>query len=387
MLNQEQQKIADALLKYLHNNTEASLAGSAGTGKTYTAISLARSYKGSVTLSATTNKAVSVLKEFGGAFLGRPMTVHSFLGLKLEWSRGKYKLIQDPDKINETDLLIVDESSMIDSELYTHIQAALWSDRVKNVLFIGDPYQLPPISKSSLDFLETTPFKLQDIVRQEQNNPIILQATRIRELIQSKSNTLYNIEEISPHITVTTNYKTWLDEFINNEGSKSILSFLNSVVDNHNFTIRRILKPDAKEFEEGESIIAQEVYEKDGNILITNGEELIVDRACLQDGFWEIVDIEGRRFNTPSMHHKQRLKKDLEELYTKKAWEAYKELKSYFLTVKYAYACTIHKSQGSSWESVYIDLRYMGSKIDTEMKNRLIYVALTRASKSVKVLL
>jgi ATP-dependent exoDNAse (exonuclease V) alpha subunit len=386
VLNKEQQKVADALLEHFHDNTEASLAGSAGTGKTYTAIGIARAYKGSVALSATTNKAVSVLKDFGGAFLGKPMTVHSFLGLKLEWSKGRYRLIQDPNKINETDLLIVDESSMINGELYTHIQRALWSERIKNVLFIGDPYQLPPINNSGLDFLETTSYRLQEIVRQEQNNPIILQATKIRELIKSKSNSIYTIKEALPHISLTTNYREWLDDFIADEGSKSIVSFLNHVVDSHNMTVRRMLKPEAQEYEEGECVIAQEVFEKDGNIIITNGEELIIDRARLDDGIWEIVDIEGRRFSTPSISYKKALKSTLEELYQKKAWEAYQELKGQFLTIKYAYACTIHKSQGSSWDSVYIDLRAMGNKIDSEMKNRLIYVALTRASKRVKVL-
>lgn len=62
------------------------------------------------------------------------------------------------------------------------------------------------------------------------------------------------------------------------------------------------------------------------------------------------------------------------------AWKRYFLLDELFAHVDYAYCLTTHKAQGSTFEHVLID---MPDLMASSMKQRLIYVAFTRASKSV----
>ena len=62
-------------------------------------------------------------------------------------------------------------------------------------------------------------------------------------------------------------------------------------------------------------------------------------------------------------------------------WDWYTDnIKALFVDVRSAYCMTIHKSQGSSFESVYVDDDYTRA-VDRETRNRLLYVAGSRASK------
>lgn len=338
-------------------------------------------------LSATTHKAARVLNELADGSFSKAGTVHSFLGLKLEWHQGRNRLVQDREATNKTDLLVVDETSMMSRELYSHIRSALVSERIKCVLFVGDPYQLPPISEGFLPFLEKTDATLTEVVRQEEGNPIIAQATQIREMIRQESEEIFRITPSDDgRIKVFRNIHDFFDDYFVNDDEKMILGFANKTVDTHNMRVRSALKPDSLEYEAGDTVIAQEVYEHEGAIVIANGEELKLVEAERQDDYWLLTDMSDRSFYTPAHNYKQILKAQLNTLYERKAWDDYAKLKRGFLELKYAYACTIHKSQGSTWGSVYIDLRWFPSDMSAEMRNRLTYVALTRARNSVCVL-
>ena len=59
--------------------------------------------------------------------------------------------------------------------------------------------------------------------------------------------------------------------------------------------------------------------------------------------------------------------------------------------IDYGYAMTVHKTQGSTFDNVAIDLtnlvftqtRYGRREVDIDIRNKLIYVALSRARNSV----
>ena len=70
-----------------------------------------------------------------------------------------------------------------------------------------------------------------------------------------------------------------------------------------------------------------------------------------------------------------------------KKWKLFFIIKETFIDVKYIYASTIHKLQGSTYDTVYIDLREIENMKDKDMMFRLLYVAITRASEHIKVLL
>ena len=73
----------------------------------------------------------------------------------------------------------------------------------------------------------------------------------------------------------------------------------------------------------------------------------------------------------------------------RKKWRHYYAVKDTYANVKYIFASTVHKSQGSTYEKVYIDGNSILSLInrgDIDIAYRLLYVAVTRASKDIKIL-
>ena len=64
----------------------------------------------------------------------------------------------------------------------------------------------------------------------------------------------------------------------------------------------------------------------------------------------------------------------------------YMQEKSKYLDIRSGYATTIHQSQGSTYDTVFLDLADVNARCrDKELKQRLIYVALTRARDKVYV--
>lgn len=64
----------------------------------------------------------------------------------------------------------------------------------------------------------------------------------------------------------------------------------------------------------------------------------------------------------------------------KERWSEYFALKERFADVDFGYALTVHKSQGSTYEAVYVHEDMLQSK---DERPQLLYVAVTRASKEV----
>ena len=71
----------------------------------------------------------------------------------------------------------------------------------------------------------------------------------------------------------------------------------------------------------------------------------------------------------------------LDDLARNKNWMAFWDLKQYFHEVDYAYSLTIHKSQGSTFQDVFVDVPSMFANRNVIERNQLCYVALTRAAK------
>lgn len=136
------------------------ICGGPGTGKTYTAGELIKIYwqslsheqqksckialaaptgKAAANLQHSLNRIISDLTDFN-PIVG--VTLHALLGIRFS----KYKKSLPP-YVN-ADLLIVDESSMIDVELMSKLLTALKPGA--RLIFLGDPNQLPPVSAGML---------------------------------------------------------------------------------------------------------------------------------------------------------------------------------------------------------------------------------------------
>ena len=138
-------------------DNEISLSGAAGTGKTYLTTKLVQKLQKEyhITITAPTHKALQVLRQ---NLLDEDVdtrnietkTLQSFLNLKLvtDYDKGIQKFepskAKDKDETN-TDILIVDESSMVSGNLYDYVIKAIENGRIKAVLYVGDEYQLLPV--------------------------------------------------------------------------------------------------------------------------------------------------------------------------------------------------------------------------------------------------
>ena len=153
------------------------LAGGPGTGKTHTAAELAGAFSGKkILVGAPTGKAAANLeaKLQGKARCG---TLHALLGL-----RGGRDLQKAGPEL-DAELIIVDECSMIDAELFVHFLSRVKSGT--RLVLMGDPEQLPPVEAGSLfaDLVETGAVPttlLTQCIRSERQEVLSL-AAAIRE--------------------------------------------------------------------------------------------------------------------------------------------------------------------------------------------------------------
>jgi exodeoxyribonuclease V alpha subunit len=190
----------DAIAKALTSKVTV-LTGGPGTGKTTTTKGVIAAFAGqgaSVILAAPTGRAAKRLGEVTGM---EAKTIHRLL---------KYKPPQGYEKNEESplegDVLIVDESSMIDIILMHSLLKAVPVHMT--VIFVGDADQLPSVGAGNVlrDIIssEAVPvIKLSTIYRQAQNSLIITNAHRINKgefpiLRAGKGTDFFFIEERLP---------------------------------------------------------------------------------------------------------------------------------------------------------------------------------------------
>lgn len=148
------------------------LTGGPGVGKTTCTkvlVQLLKAMKKHVLLAAPTGRASQRMTEVIGF---EAKTIHRLL----EWAPDKNGFKRDDKDPLKTDFLIVDETSMLDISLAASLLKAV--PRGAQVLFIGDPDQLPAVGAGDvlMDLLKTPSvprFRLTKVFRQAQASSII----------------------------------------------------------------------------------------------------------------------------------------------------------------------------------------------------------------------
>lgn len=170
-----QQLQAKALVEEWYHDSEEQifrLMGYAGTGKTTVANAITKELGCRTVFAAYTGKAAHVLRTKGV----NASTIHSLTYRLVSEKDKKPVFVLDEDsELTRTDLLVVDEVSMVGPE----IGEDLCSFGCK-ILVLGDPAQLPPISGAGFFTEAPADFLLTDIHRQAADSPIIRLATSIR---------------------------------------------------------------------------------------------------------------------------------------------------------------------------------------------------------------
>jgi exodeoxyribonuclease-5 len=388
------------------------LRGYAGTGKTYLVSRLVEQLLDedcTVTVCAPTHKAVQVLSDELGDAPVQMQTLHSFLGLRLRpTDEGEYELVAEEERDFTEGVVIVDEASMIGREEWSHIQdAPFWVQW----LFVGDPAQLPPVNEDPSPALDVPGPTLETIHRQAADNPILELATKIRTGADGRFGSKF---EDGKGVAVTRDREEFLDSvlrafdteaFAQDATHARMLAYRNKTVRRYNREIRSArYGGDADRFVEGEWLVGTETWFHDGVQRLTNSEEVRVKTATVEtfeaddQSEWTVWELKVRtpgRGLTRTIHvlHEdefERYENALERRREKaqddaSAWDRFFELRERFARVDYAYATTVHRAQGSTYDTVFVDHRDL-RVCRGEEREALLYVAVTRPARRLALL-
>ena len=199
-LNAEQ---LEAVIEATTSNI-ALLSGGAGSGKTFTITALLRLYEAQglkVELTAPTGRAAKRIEEV----VGRPaQTLHRLLGSNgrtfLHEDQARFAAIREADdtkawdaNVIDSDVVIVDEVSMVDIDLAWHFFQSLDLEKTMVVL-VGDHNQLPPVGPGSI---------LRDLIARRPIPTVVL-GTVMRQSGPLKDNSVAILKgEVRPSIPVS----------------------------------------------------------------------------------------------------------------------------------------------------------------------------------------
>ena len=158
------------------------VTGGPGTGKTTILkgiLSLFSQMQLRCVLAAPTGRAAKRLTEVTGEDAS---TIHRLLEAGIDPHTGKMFFAKDEDNPLKTDVVIVDEMSMVDIQLLSSLLYAV--PKGKRLVLVGDPDQLPPVGPGFpfADCLrsDTLPsVRLTEIFRQSQESLIVMNAHRV----------------------------------------------------------------------------------------------------------------------------------------------------------------------------------------------------------------
>jgi len=171
----------------LSNDGVSLISGYAGTGKTTIAKFIIDIFKDlyredDIIVCALAGSAANRIKVVTN--VSNASTIHALLGYKRRGERFEFEY--NENKKLPYKLIIVDEASMIDTNLFYHLFKAIDFSKTK-VLIIGDPGQLPPVGAGAPfeDVLELNSVvhknKLTKIFRQNPLSVLTLFANKIRK--------------------------------------------------------------------------------------------------------------------------------------------------------------------------------------------------------------
>ena len=373
-LSDEQLKTLDNLCK----NNICILNGAGGSGKSFSTraiINMLEDMGKTYRLFAPTGKASKVLKDF----TNRPAsTIHRGLGYNPSqgWTLNRYNPIM-------SDVVIVDEMSMVDVELFWHLIDAIDFSCTK-LLMIGDDSQLPSVGCGNLlhDFMMTNVIptvSLTKIFRYGEGG-LMKVATDIRLGRNYLNSTMKNfatsfgknddyvfidVPQEKSTAVVVASYKNALEKGYGVDDIQVITpkNVSNYGTEKLNPLLQKIANPNCGKtqgFQIGERVYyvgdlviecvnnydAPMAYENDVTAFVANGETGTIKSI---EGDSVVIDFDGIavRYNKEMMN-----------------------------MVKLGYAITCHKSQGSSIN--YVILLTPQSDIYT-LNSNLLYVGCTRA--------
>jgi len=395
----EQQAVIDSVCDLVAVGQHCCIDAPAGTGKTFMLRFLINAIEGKanrrVSVCSTTHKSIAVIEKNIG--FKDVFTIHSLLGVKpvIDYETGKEKYTIDtsiPAKIRAGEVVICDESSMINAELLELIVECI--NELKCVfVFIGDSKQLPPVNEDIAMALNIpNKFTLSKIVRHD--NSIVDASVYMRECIDSGVVPSVEVFEQYEDIEIIRDERKFNSLFFDMvEHQKSVLfvAWTNRRVDAHARATRKHLGYPEDNFVRGEVIVLNAPVVVGGNIkaqnnsvhVIKNVKDVVIEDVPMK----AVTTYEGLKFNTAVDNTLIESKLSSLANAARKnpitGWKKYYRFKETCVPISFHHSCTVHKSQGSTVESVFVDYNNIAQ---ADIASKLLYVAITRASKRVYIL-
>ena len=196
----DQQIAIDGILEFISkpfskNDYTVGLIGAGGTGKTFITKYIINNCKLSNSVIKCTSSTHKACRIFSEALNGKTVdTIQSTFGLRLDLKLEDFNPINPQfnptatPKLNNIKLLLIDESSMLPAKLVTFICNKCKELGIK-IIFIGDDSQLAPVNeKESIAFKRCNKlYRLTEIVRQDDKNPIKDLLNMLRKDIKDKT--------------------------------------------------------------------------------------------------------------------------------------------------------------------------------------------------------
>jgi exodeoxyribonuclease V alpha subunit len=368
------------------------ITGGPGTGKTTTINTIIRFFQMEgmdIRLAAPTGRAAKRMSETCGF---EAQTIHRLLEINKAPDDDSSSLSFERNEENplETDVIIVDEMSMVDVAIMNSLLKAVPVGT--RLILVGDVDQLPSVGAGNVlkDIIQSERFpvvKLEKIFRQAAESEIVTNAHKINKgetvVLNKYSKDFLFVRRNTPDEIIgamCTLLKTKLPSYVDadiNEIQILTPSRKSAVgVERLNNVMQQYLNPPANGkqertvgnvvFREGDKVMQikndyQLEWEKRNRYGVAvemgtgvyNGDTGVIQRI---DTFSEAVTVRFEDGREVSYDFKQ-----LEEL-------------------ELAYAVTVHKSQGSEYPAVIIPM-YPGPRM--LMNRNLLYTAVTRAKKCV----
>ncbi|MCH9614023.1 MAG: ATP-dependent RecD-like DNA helicase [Chlamydiia bacterium] len=363
---QQKEAICLAVQEKLHIIT-----GGPGTGKstiTKAIIKITEKLTNSIVLAAPTGRAAKRMSEITGM---KAQTIHSLL--EYDFTGRGFK--RDKENPLDVELLIVDEASMIDTQLMSYLLSAIPS--YARLILIGDIDQLPSVGpgnvlKDLIDSDEVPVSMLNEIFRQAKSSRIVTAAHSINkgylpDLDYDEASDFIFLESPTPEdslakilelVKVRIPRKFNMSPF----SEIQVLAPMKKGVigtENLNIVLQEALNPSehplvkmGRSFHEGDKVMQiRNNYNKN----IYNGDVGIIDRISLDDQEL-VVCFDG-----------------IDVFYD------FTELDELVL----AYAVSIHKYQGSECSCIVIPVHLCHFKL---LYRNLLYTGLTRGRRLVVLL-
>lgn len=443
-----QLKVMELLSDFISNEDEDyifMMKGYAGTGKT-TLISaivatLAKLNRKSVLL-APTGRAAKVVTVYSNK---KASTIHRQIYYTKPTDNGTMLLKKRENKHTDT-IFIVDEASMIQGDgqgnhdnifegnnLLDDLVDYVYSGKNCKLIFSGDIAQLPPVGLSispalDEDYLRgryecmVISYELKDVVRQQFDSGILLNATQLRISMATDE---YDL----PLFTLNDDYPDFInlvdrtDSFDAVGGAFSGRNVEDSVVicrsnkraNKYNQELRRSFLQQEDELSAGDLLmVVKNNYfwlpsESEAGF-IANGDIIKIKRVqrVVDEYGFRFADVTALLLDYPDMEPIEcRLLMDT--IYSEAAALSYEDSRKLWgmvsadyahintqtqrralikedkylnaLQVKFAYAMTCHKTQGGQWENVFVDNVFFNDTPLTKDDVRWLYTSITRSTK------